>query len=96
MNAERPLVSVVIPNWNGRRFLSECLGALRSQSYENVETIVVDNGSTDGSAEFISSEFPEVRLVAHSKNLGFAEGTNTGIREARGTPSASGRASSPG
>jgi len=80
----QPLVSVVIPNWNGKHFLKDCLQAVREQSYPNFEVILVDNGSTDGSADFVRKEFPEVRLVSHRENLGFAEGTNTGIRAASG------------
>src|SRR4030067_2615056 len=80
----QPLVPVVIPNWNGKHSVKDCLQALREQSYPSFEVILVDNGSTDGSADFVRKEFPEVRLVFHRENLGFAEGTNTGIRVASG------------
>ena len=51
-------VTVVIPNWNGERFLDLCLGSLRNQSFRDFETIVVDNGSTDGSIGFVRDTFP--------------------------------------
>lgn len=78
------MLSVIIPNWNGKRFLPTCLGALRQQTFRDFETIVVDDGSTDGSQEFIRSEFPETRLVALDSNRGFAHAANEGIRAARG------------
>ena len=72
-------VTVVIPNWNGRHFLEECLEALRAQRYEDFETLVVDNGSTDGSQELLRSRFPEVRLLELGENRGFAAAMNQGI-----------------
>jgi GT2 family glycosyltransferase len=78
-----PAVSVVIPNWNGRLFLERCLLSLR-EARGSVETIVVDNGSSDGSAEFIRERFPEVRVVAAESNRGFASAVNAGARSARG------------
>ncbi len=78
------MFSVIIPNWNGKRFLLTCLGALRQQTYRDFETILVDDGSTDGSQEFIRREFPETRLLAFHQNSGFAHAVNEGIRGARG------------
>lgn len=76
--------SVVIPNWNGRdllaRYLPSVIAALADDP-EN-EILVVDNGSTDGSVEFIRESFPEVRVLALSKNLGFGGGSNAGFRQA--------------
>jgi len=80
-----PLVSVVIPNLNGRAILGECLTCLRAQTYPNFEVIVVDNGSSDGSVEWVRERFPEVRVIALPANQGFAGGCNVGIRAARGT-----------
>ncbi|HET7478838.1 MAG TPA: glycosyltransferase family 2 protein [Rubrobacteraceae bacterium] len=77
-------VSVVIPNWNGAKFLGVCLSSLHSQSFEDFETILVDNGSTDGSVEFVKSNFPEVRVYALEDNHGFSVAANAGI-EASGT-----------
>jgi GT2 family glycosyltransferase len=79
-----PSVSVVIVNWNEREILAECLRSLAAQSDRDFETIVVDNGSTDGSIEMVRREFPAVRLVETGENLGFAEGVNRGIEVAKG------------
>ncbi len=79
-----PLVSVIIVNWNGKKLLEECLESLRNQSFRDFEVIVVDNGSTDGSLEFIRHAFPEVRLAELTSNLGFAGGNNAGIGIAKG------------
>ena len=75
-----PEVSVIIPNYNGIQYLKRVLESLRLQTFTDFETILVDNGSTDGSAEFVEKEFPEVRLIALPENTGFACGVNVGIR----------------
>jgi len=76
--------SVVIPNWNGRdlleKYLPSVIAALAGNSAN--EVIVVDNGSSDGSAEFVRQKFPEVKLVALERNLGFGGGSNAGVRAA--------------
>ena len=72
-------VTVVIPNWNGMRFLKTCLDSLRRQDTDDFETLVVDNHSEDGSVEFIRAHYPEVRLIVHEENLGFTGGVNAGI-----------------
>ena len=77
-------VSLVILNWNGKRFLKECLDSVFSQSYKDFEVILVDNGSTDGSVEFVKKNYPKVKVIENEKNLGFAEGNNIGIRAAKG------------
>lgn len=79
------LVSVVIPNWNGKRFLSGCLDSLALQSYEALEVIVVDNGSSDGSLELLKEKYPWVRLISFDRNTGFSVAVNAGIRQAKGT-----------
>lgn len=82
--AGRPLVSVVIVNWNGRKHLDGCLSSLLDQDYEPLEIVLVDNGSDDGSVAFVSSRFPQVHVIALPQNTGFAAGNNTGIRASRG------------
>ena len=80
-----PLVSVIVVNWNGREFLGECLQSLSQQSFADYEVILVDNGSTDGSIEYLQSHFPGfVRVLRNEKNLGFAGGNNQGIKIASG------------
>lgn len=78
------LVSVVIPNWNGKRFLTGVLDSLAKQTYKQVEVVVVDNGSHDGSVEFIRENYPTVQLALYEKNTGFAVAVNRGIRESKG------------
>lgn len=75
-----PRTAVVIPNWNGRKYLGTCLSSLRNQSFQDFETIVVDNGSTDGSVNFLDANFPEVQVVSFEENLGFSAAVNAGIR----------------
>jgi len=79
-----PEISVIIPNWNGKNLLADCLGALRRQTYQDFETILVDNGSTDGSREFVGTQFPQTTLLALPENLGFAGGTLAGYAHAKG------------
>lgn len=78
------LISVIVLNYNGRGFLDGCLTSLASQTYSDFEVIVVDNGSRDGSPEYIEENYPWVRLAKNDENLGFAGGTNVGIRAAKG------------
>ena len=77
-------VSVVIPNYNGIKFYRECFLALRRQTLAPDKIIVVDNGSTDGSAEAIESEFPEVTMIRFPENTGFTGAVNEGIRASEG------------
>jgi GT2 family glycosyltransferase len=79
-----PDTSVIVVNWNGRQHLQPCLDALAAQQGVDFETLVVDNGSTDGSADLVRARFPSVRVVALADNRGFAGGNNAGAREARG------------
>ncbi|MCS6962708.1 glycosyltransferase family 2 protein [Thermoflexus sp.] len=78
-----PLISVIIPNWNGAAHLPTCLEALRRQTYARREVIVVDNGSTDDSLQVLA-RYPEVRILALRSNQGFAGAVNAGIRAALG------------
>ncbi len=76
--------SVIIPVWNGRAFLPECLDALAAQAGSAPEIIAVDNGSTDGSAELIATRYPHVRLLRNTQNLGFGRACNMGMQAATG------------
>jgi GT2 family glycosyltransferase len=83
----KPLVSVIVLNWNGKCFLKKCLGSLVNQDYCNLEILFVDNGSSDDSVEFVRNNFGKdhkLRIVALEENYGFSKGNNLGIRHARG------------
>lgn len=77
--------SIVIPNWNGKDLLEKYLPSVIQAAAGNPqhEVIVVDNGSTDGSAEFVRAAFPSVNVIALPRNLGFGGGSNAGFRAAR-------------
>jgi GT2 family glycosyltransferase len=79
-----PQISVIILNWNGKPFLEECLGAMRRQTFRDFETILVDNGSEDGSVGYVRAGFPEVTLLALPENLGFTGGNIAGYKQASG------------
>jgi GT2 family glycosyltransferase len=77
-------VSVVIPVWNGRRWLDGCLQSLSSQTLSPGEVLAVDNGSTDGSVAHLRSRYPQVHVIALPTNTGFAHAVNEGLRVAAG------------
>lgn len=77
-----PGVAVVVLSWNRRDDTLACLRSLARVEYAPVDTIVVDNGSSDGSVEAVATEFPHVELVENGSNLGYAEGMNAGMRRA--------------
>ncbi|MBI5810221.1 MAG: glycosyltransferase family 2 protein [Deltaproteobacteria bacterium] len=79
-----PLVSIIIVNWNGGKFLADCLGSVYGEPYMPVEVIFVDNGSTDSSVEFVREKFPKTVIIRNSENLGFARANNQGIKAAKG------------
>lgn len=75
-----PRVAVVIVNHNGACYLPRCLRSVLAQSYPDVEVIVVDNASTDSSVRLVRDRFPQAVVIEATRNLGFAEGCNVGIR----------------
>jgi len=77
-------VSVIIVNWNGKRFLRECLDAVLGQNFPDFEVILVDNGSSDGSADLVGASYPQVNLVRLPENRGFTGGNLAGFAAARG------------
>ena len=85
MPARASSVSIVIPNWNGKDLLEKYLGSVAEAAagHADNEVIVVDNGSVDGSAEFVRAAFPSVKVIALSENRGFGGGSNEGFRQAR-------------
>jgi GT2 family glycosyltransferase len=79
-----PLVSIIVINYKGRKYLQQCLDSLLAGNYRNIEIILVDNGSQDGSADFIRENYPQVTLLAQSENLGLAKASNLGAASATG------------
>ena len=80
-----PFATIIILNYNGKPWLAGCLEAIAAQrDAPPFETLVVDNGSSDGSAAFVRERWPAVRVLETGSNLGFAEGNNAGARDARG------------
>lgn len=85
--AFKDMVSIVILNWNGLDFLKICIPSVVKaiDFYRNgCEIIVVDNGSTDGSVNYIKNNFPQIRIIALKENFHFAKAMNIGIKEAKG------------
>lgn len=76
--------SIIIPNWNGKEYLKNCLKSLEDQSFKNFELIVVDNGSVDGSKDYIKKNYPTVTLIEINRNIGFSPAVNLGIKRAKG------------
>lgn len=80
----KPLVSVIIVNWNTQDLLKGCLRSVIAGTKISMEIIVVDNGSTDGSLKMVRRDFPKVLVVVTGKNLGMGTGNNRGLKKARG------------
>ncbi len=84
MNKKKPVVSVIIPNYNGKKYLEPCLSNLFMSDYPNIEVIVVDNASTDDSVRFLKTDYPQVKIIGFIRNTGFAYACNAGIKSASG------------
>lgn len=85
MDKSLPDISVIIVNWNTKKYLVECIDSLKaSAKTASLEIIVVDNASTDGSQEALSERHPDALLIQNLENLGFAKANNVGIARARG------------
>lgn len=78
------MISIIIPNYNGKEFLGPCLAALSKQTYTDFEIIVVDNGSTDRSVDFLKQNYPQVKLISLPENMGFSYAVNRGIEQSKG------------
>lgn len=76
-------VVVIIPNLNGKNLLQVCLPALFGSVFGDFEVVVVDNGSIDGSVEYLQHDFPQVRILRNKKNLGFAKAVNQAIGQTK-------------
>ena len=74
--------AIIILNWNGHEMTAECIRSVLAMDIQDCHIIVVDNGSTDGSAEILPQEFPQITVLRQETNLGFAAGCNVGMRYA--------------
>jgi GT2 family glycosyltransferase len=83
METDRPLVHVIVLNYNGKSHLEYCLPSIQSTDYSNYRIVVVDNNSTDGSIEYVEENFPSIKLIQLNENLGWAGGNNVGVMYAR-------------
>jgi hypothetical protein len=79
-------VSVIIVNYNGKKWLKKCFDSLIHQTYKEFEIIFVDNNSSDDSIEFLEKNYQDsrIRVIESGANLGFSGGNNLGIKESRG------------
>ena len=82
--SSEPLVSIVILNYNAGKLLDDCIHSIHKTEKVNFEIILVDNASTDKSYKKYTQKFPDVNLIENSKNLGYCEGNNVGIRATKG------------
>jgi len=79
-----PKVSIIVLNWNGKKFLKNCLDSLAQLTYPELEIIVVDNNSEDGSQKFVKTNYPKIILIENKENYGFAKGNNIGFGASKG------------
>lgn len=75
-----PKIAVVLLNWNGKHFLQQFLPSVLSSIYARYEVIIVDNGSSDDSVSFVETNYPSIRLIRFTQNLGFARGYNEALK----------------
>ena len=83
-NLSMPLVSVIIVNYNGKSYLKKCLESIKKIDYDNLEIIVVDNNSTDGTIEFLVQNYPSIITLKLDQNYGFAKPNNMAAKIAKG------------
>ena len=84
MRSSSVKVTVIIPNWNGGKWLDGCLNALKSQDFRDFEILVVDDASTDGSMDHLEERFPGVRVLLLTEHHGFAKAVNAGVKGTTG------------
>ncbi len=80
----KPNISIIILNWNGQKWLKACFASIYKQTKKNFEIILADNHSTDNSIEYTKENWPKIKIIKFSKNLGFAKGNNLAAKKARG------------
>ena len=83
LNDEKPLISIIILNYNAGKLLKECVNSIYESNYKNFEIIVVDNDSKDNSHIECKEIFPLINLIENKKNFGYCEGNNIGIRNSK-------------
>ena len=76
-----PKISIVILNWNGKKFLEQFLPSVLASEYSNKEIVVADNGSSDDSVAFLESIYPTIRIIKFNQNYGFAKGYNEALKQ---------------
>jgi GT2 family glycosyltransferase len=74
--------SVIIANWNGKKYLKDCFDSLLAQTYKDFRIVFVDNGSIDDSTDFVREKYPGTEIIQLEKNTGFSKGYNIGIEKA--------------
>jgi GT2 family glycosyltransferase len=79
-----PLVSIIVINYNGVKYLQKCFESLQAGAYQNIEIIFVDNGSSDGSVEFVRQNFPQIKIMDNKANLGLSISSNRAAAIAKG------------
>jgi GT2 family glycosyltransferase len=83
-SAKWPPVSVIVPCYNGMKFLSVCLPSLASLDYPDLEVLLIDDASSDATVQFIEKNYPQYRLIRHAENIGFSATLNEGFAASRG------------
>ena len=87
LKTNNPKVSVIVPVYNVEQYLEECVQSILSQTYQNIEIVLVDDGSTDSSPEILEEyrkKYPELIQVVHTDNQGLGAASNNGVAAARG------------
>ncbi len=79
-----PKVTISLLGWNSKKYLKRAFDSILAQDYPNIEMLFIDNASQDGSVDFVRQNFPEIKVVANQKNVGYAAGHNLGIERAQG------------
>lgn len=80
----QPKVTISLLGWNSQKYLNQAFASVIRQTYPNLEVIYIDNASRDGSVDFVRQNFPQVKVIANERNLGYAAGHNIGIQKAKG------------
>ena len=76
--------SIVIPNYNGEKYIKQCIDSLYTQTFKGFEIIIIDNASTDNSRRIVEASYPEIKLIKNCENYGFSTAVNQGIKSAKG------------